>query len=452
MGGPETAPQSPQRSGRPGKAVAPLVNASGFLARVGAGDDAVDAPGAAFLDQLVDRFDGAAVLALDVEEEVELAGVAALAAVDVGAHRARDLRIAAAHHGREARGVEHVVDRARGEAEGRLEVVAAERLELLQDDPSGLIDVGIALGGGAAGEQQRGQDRRQQDCRARPGHVATLPPSGRLVVSRAMRATLLGTGSPPPNPKRRGPATLVTVGDADRFLVDAGSGVGVQLVQAGVRPYDWPPVFITHHHSDHVIDLGHLLVTRWITGQNAPFEVWGPAGTKRQMDKLLDYLDWDIEIRRAHMTKRDRPRVAVTEIEEGKILEAGGVTVSAFGVDHDPVKPAFGYRFEGGGRRIAISGDTRPSENLIRWSQGVDCLIHECCEMSKTSWFPGCGWPTLEAKIKGLASYHTQPEDIGRVAKDANPGKLVITHMMPGSVPAELEAAAKRQYAGPVTI
>jgi ribonuclease Z len=266
-----------------------------------------------------------------------------------------------------------------------------------------------------------------------------------------MRAVLLGTGSPPPNPRRRGPATLLTLG-GEQFLVDAGSGVGAQLIQAGVRAYDWPRVLITHHHSDHIIDLGHLLITRWISGQNAPFEVWGPAGTKRQMDKLLDYLDWDIEIRRAHMIKRDRPKVVVTEIEEGKILEVGGVTVSAFSVDHDPVKPAFGYRFEGGGRRIAISGDTRPSENLIRWSQGVDCLIHECCEMTKTSWFPDCGWPTLEEKIKDLASYHTQPEDIGRVAKAANPGKLVITHMMPGSVPAELEAAAKRHYAGPVTV
>lgn len=65
-----------------------------------------------------------------------------------------------------------------------------------------------------------------------------------------------------------------------------------------------------------MIDLGHLLTTRWIVGQNLPFELWGPAGTKPQMDKLLDYLDWDIEIRRAHMIKRDRPRVAVTEIEE----------------------------------------------------------------------------------------------------------------------------------------
>src|SRR6184192_2874205 len=98
-----------------------------------------------------------------------------------------------------------------------------------------------------------------------------------------VRAVLLGTGSPPPNPKRRGPATLLSLDD-ERFLVDAGSGVGVQLVQAGVRPYDWPRIFITHHHSDHTIDLGHVLITRWIVGQNAPLAVYGPAGTRRQVD------------------------------------------------------------------------------------------------------------------------------------------------------------------------
>jgi len=90
-----------------------------------------------------------------------------------------------------------------------------------------------------------------------------------------LRAVLLGTGSPPPNPLRRGPATLLAL-DAERFLVDAGSGVGAQLVRAGIRPYDWPRVLITHHHSDHTIDLGHLLITRWIVGQNAPLAVSRP--------------------------------------------------------------------------------------------------------------------------------------------------------------------------------
>ena len=266
-----------------------------------------------------------------------------------------------------------------------------------------------------------------------------------------MRAVLLGTGSPPPNPARRGPATLLSLGD-ERFLVDAGSGAGVQLVQAGVRAYDWPRVLITHHHSDHVIDLGHLIITRWIVGQNAPFEVWGPAGTARQMEKLLDYMHWDIEVRRGHMHHREPPVVKVTEVEEGRIMDVGGVTVSAFLVDHGPVRPALGYRFEGGGRTVVVSGDTQPSDNLMRWSRGVDCLIHECCEMSKTGWFPGCGWPTLEEKIRDLASYHTQPDDIGRVAAGADAKKLVITHLMPGSAPAELEQAAARRYGGPVVV
>src|SRR5581483_11181038 len=89
-----------------------------------------------------------------------------------------------------------------------------------------------------------------------------------------LRATLLGTGSPMPDPHRCGPATLVELG-TERFLVDAGSGVGHQLVRHGVRPVQWPRVLLTHHHSDHTIDLAHLFVSRWIAGQAAPFEVWG---------------------------------------------------------------------------------------------------------------------------------------------------------------------------------
>jgi ribonuclease Z len=266
-----------------------------------------------------------------------------------------------------------------------------------------------------------------------------------------VRVVLLGTGSPPPNPGRRGPATLLSHG-SEHFLVDAGSGVGVQLVQAGLRPYDWPRIFITHHHSDHVVDLGHLIITRWIVGQNAPLEIFGPAGTARQIEKLLDYMAWDIEVRRSHMHRREPPSLKVTEVEEGKILDVGGVEVSAFLVDHGPVKPALGYRFDGGERSVAVSGDTRPSENLMRWSRGVDCLVHECCEMSKTSWFPDCGWPSIEEKIRDLASYHTQPDDIGRVAAGAAAKQLVLSHLMPGSSPAELRAAAARHYAGPTTV
>ena len=101
---------------------------------------------------------------------------------------------------------------------------------------------------------------------------------------------------------------------------------------------------------------------------------------------------------------------------------------------------------------MVISGDTRLCENLMRWSRGVDLLIHECCEMAKTSWSPGCGWPTLEEKIRDLASYHTQPDQLGRVAREAKARHLVVTHLMPGSVPDELRDTVARDYTGPITI
>src|SRR2546430_2606326 len=237
-----------------------------------------------------------------------------------------------------------------------------------------------------------------------------------------VRAVLLGTGSPPPNPKRRGPATLLSLDD-ERFLVDAGSGVGVQLVQAGVRPYDWPRIFITHHHSDHTIDLGHLVITRWIVGQNAPLEVWGPAGTRAQIDRLLDYLARDIEVRRAHMRDREPPAVRVTEIEEGTVMEAGGVRGSAFLVEHDPVKPAYGFRFDGGGRSVVVSGDTRPCGKLARWAHDLDCLIHECCVTSQTSL---TGWGSeVVAASRG-------EEALAILERDDAPSLAVLDWTMPG--------------------
>lgn len=266
-----------------------------------------------------------------------------------------------------------------------------------------------------------------------------------------MRVVLLGTGCPPPNPARRGPATLVSTA-AEHLLVDCGSGVAARLLQAGVRAFDLHRVLLTHLHSDHLIDLGHLLISRWILGQNAPLRLWGPVGTRRHVEKTLDLLDWDIEVRREHMEQRGRPEVTVTEIDEGPVLTLGEVRVTAFRVEHAPVEPAFGFRFDGGGRGVVISGDTRPSDNLIRSARGADVLIHECTDATKTSWVPGCGWPTREAKVAALAAYHTQPDQVGKVAARAGVTTLVLHHLMPGSGAAELSAAAARDFAGKVVV
>jgi ribonuclease BN (tRNA processing enzyme) len=102
------------------------------------------------------------------------------------------------------------------------------------------------------------------------------------------------------------------------------------------------------------------------------------------------------EVRREHVRDRRPPTVHVTEVEEGLSWSARASAEARLRVS-----------LRGGGRSVVVSGDTRPCENLIAWSSGVDCLIHECCDMTKTSWYPECGWPTIEDKIRDLQSYHT---------------------------------------------
>ncbi|MBI4241799.1 MAG: MBL fold metallo-hydrolase [Candidatus Rokubacteria bacterium] len=266
-----------------------------------------------------------------------------------------------------------------------------------------------------------------------------------------MRVTLLGTGFPRPNPKRRGPSQLVEA-RGDRFLVDCGSGVACQLVSIGVSPVDVHHVLITHHHSDHTIDLGHLLLTRWIMGQNAPLHVWGPSGTRQYVDDLLRLHDYDIEVRRHHQDQRPGPRVEVHEIAPGVIYESSQLRITAFLVEHFPVEPAFGFRFDGPERSVAISGDTRPCENLIAQCRGVDVLIHECTDVTKLPLNPGGGYPSREVQVARLASYHTLPDQVGKVAARAEAKTLVLSHLTHLSEPAELQRVVARDFGGKLIV
>src|SRR5581483_7067002 len=101
-----------------------------------------------------------------------------------------------------------------------------------------------------------------------------------------LRATLLGTGSPMPDPHRCGHATHVELG-TERFLVDAGSGVGHQLVRHGVRPRQWPRPLLPVRHSDVTIDVGLPFVARRIVVEAASVEVHGPDRTRQQIYLLV---------------------------------------------------------------------------------------------------------------------------------------------------------------------
>src|SRR5690242_17026076 len=194
-----------------------------------------------------------------------------------------------------------------------------------------------------------------------------------------MKITLLGTGCPQVDTGRYGPANLVTCGEA-AFLVDCGSGVTQRLVGAGVSGRALDAVFLTHLHSDHLVDLFQLILSSWHQGRERKQRIFGPKGTRAYVVGLMAL--WDAELRqrvqhelRASTAALD---VDVTEFEDGWTLEEKGVRVTAFAVAHQPVKYAYGFAFEAAGRRAVFSGDTRRCEAVVAAARGADLLVHEC--------------------------------------------------------------------------
>lgn len=179
-----------------------------------------------------------------------------------------------------------------------------------------------------------------------PGVPAGLPPPN----PGKIRVTLLGTGvGPPVNLEQFGASTLVEAGST-RLLFDCGRGTTLRLVQAGVPTGSISKVFLTHLHSDHVVQLPDLLLTAWVgpgagaPGRVVPFEVWGPSGTGSMMRALEQAFAFDIHIRR-DVDERFTPegiRVVSHDIDEGVVFDEDGVKVTAFLVDHAPIVPAFG--------------------------------------------------------------------------------------------------------------
>jgi ribonuclease Z len=266
-----------------------------------------------------------------------------------------------------------------------------------------------------------------------------------------MELTLLGTGCPAVSTERYGPAQVICHQN-QAILVDCGSGVTQRLLAAGLSGRALDAVFLTHLHSDHIVDLFQLVISSWHQGRDRPQRIFGPRGTKAYVAGLLALWQPELAQRIAH-ERRPSTRaleVQVEEFDDGASFQFGELQVTAVEVDHKPVKHAFGFVFATAGRRLVISGDTRRCAALSAAAKGADVLLHEV--FLHHGLLPEPGVRSAET-VAQAASYHTLSEEVGKIAAEAGVGCLMLTHFVPPGCDREaLLTEVARDFTGPLVL
>ncbi len=271
--------------------------------------------------------------------------------------------------------------------------------------------------------------------------------------------TLLGTGTPNPDPERFGPSTLVEAG-GQRLLFDMGRGVTIRLWQKRIPFGTIDAHFLTHLHSDHVNGLPDLWLTGWIQtpygSRKTPFAVYGPSGTQKMMAGLWEAFSED---RRIRTEDEHFPLSGIQfdahDVKPGVVYEKNGVVVTTFEVDHgEHIKPAYGYKVTYRDHSVVISGDTRYHVNVERAAKGTDLLIHEVAMFPEKLF-------AQEPVYKAIYEHHITPEQAAKLFAATRPKVAVYTHVIlrgapekgiPAPTPAELLATTAKGYNGPVVL
>ncbi|WP_221392976.1 MBL fold metallo-hydrolase [Dyadobacter sp. NIV53] len=262
-----------------------------------------------------------------------------------------------------------------------------------------------------------------------------LPASfcNRKLMSRNKdRLVLLGTqGGPFIRSFKQTPSSSLIVYKGIPIVVDTGYGVTLKLREAGIELPTLRYIFITHHHSDHNLELGPLLYNAWLAGMKDTIHVYAPAGIKELLVHYWESNRFDLETRIQDEGRPDiRKLVTAHVLSEGEVLANSGFTVEALRNIHPPIENSFALKFKLGGTIVVFSGDTAYFPALARFASNSDYLIHEAMfgpavdEMVKRR-------PNASKLKASILSHHTLAEDVGKIAKQANAKRLILNHFVP---------------------
>jgi ribonuclease BN (tRNA processing enzyme) len=259
---------------------------------------------------------------------------------------------------------------------------------------------------------------------------AQQPAAGAPVLGTKL--VLLGTGTPPADPDRSGPASAVVV-NGTPYLIDFGAGVVRRaksaVVERGIdalEPVKLRVVFLTHMHSDHTVGYPDLILTPWVLGRKVPLEVYGPAGLADMTRHILEAYRVDYESRQKQYEEKvytvgsfpEGHAVNAHEIKPGPVYQDANVKVTAYATEH--TMESYAYRFDTADRRIVFSGDTGPADSVIEACSGCDILVHEVLSHDWLSRRPDF--------VEYAKRYHTTTTQLAELARKAKPKLLVLYH------------------------
>lgn len=300
-----------------------------------------------------------------------------------------------------------------------------------------LIVAAIVMASAFLFQQSIGQALFQRAAQAVPGRdeLASL--------KDGLHIGLCGTGSPMINPRRAGPCNVVVAGK-QVLVVDMGENGNRNLNLMGISAGEVDALLLTHFHSDHIDGIGPLMLYHWTRGaRTAPLPVYGPEGVEQVVAGFNAAYTLDHSYRIAHHGEKVVPpsgggaaaRPFTIPGNKAIVMRGSGLTVTAFKVDHDPIRPAVGYRFDYQGRAVCISGDAAKSANLIATCKGADLIVHDALQPRMLreigASFAAQGNANTAKIFTDIEDYHATPEQAAESAQAAGARMLVLSHLVP---------------------
>ena len=253
-----------------------------------------------------------------------------------------------------------------------------------------------------------------------------------------LEVMVCGSSSPLPDPTRAQACIMVRAGD-QMFIIDSGSGSNTVMLANGA-PYQLiRGLLLTHFHSDHISGIGDMNLASWVAGRPEPMLVIGPQGVEEVVAGYNMAFALDRSYRTLHHGEDLMPAalgvIAARTIEPGVIHNEGGLTITAFEVDHSPIKPAFGYRFDYMGRSVVVSGDTIVTKGLEQAAMNVDLLLTDALShklihsLAKAA--AAAGADKRAQVLRDVLDYHVDTRNLDGMAQRSNIRQVALYHLVP---------------------